>query len=318
VSDTGPGQNVIDDHAHRRAQAGYDHNWYDWTPLPSRPPVSLPSGQGLAVCVVVDLTAVEWESPEVAVAVPPPGGRGIAPYPDLPRMSHREYGHRVGIFRLLDALAAAGIPAAVNIDVLTAEQYPALARHLPDRVAEILAAGISATRPITARMGPDEERAYIRATLDRLEAALGRRPSGWLGAQRGESANTPGLLAEAGLDYVADWSNDDQPYPLRSTAQGLWSLPMSWELSDLAALFLRGVSHSDYAASLEEAVEVMSGEFTGVTAQPTARMLGLHLHPWLAGQPYVMHALEPVLLRLARRDGVWFAPPGEVLAAFRG
>ncbi len=317
MSGSVPGMNVIDDLANRRAQAGYDHGWYDWTPLPSRPAVSLADGTGLAVCVVIDLTAVEWESPQFAVAVSPPGGRGVAPYPDLPRMSHREYGHRVGIFRVLDCLTAAGIPAAVNIDVLTAERYPALVRHLRDRVAEFLAAGVSASRPITAAMDLDEERAYIAATLDRLEAVLHRRPRGWLGAQRGESANTPGLLAEAGLDYVADWSNDEQPYPLRSGALGLWSLPMSWELSDLSALFLRGVSHLDYAASLEQAVEVLAAEFQSAPT-PRARMLGLHLHPWLAGQPYVLRALEPAVQRLAAHRAVRIATPGEVLDAFRG
>jgi allantoinase len=304
--------NVIDEHARRQAQPGYDHSWYDFTPLPARPRVTLPGGHRLAVEVVIDLTAAEWESPGRAVDVPPPGGRGVGPYPDLPRMSHREYGHRVGIFRLLDVLTAADIPVAVSIDVLTAERYPALLRQRPDSVAEFLAAGISATQPITGRMSIEEERAYIQATLDRLEAALGVRPKGWLGAQRGESANTPGLLAEAGVEYVADWSNDEQPYPFRGAAEGLWSMPMSWELSDLSAIFLRGVSHRDYAASIREAVDVLS-----VEDGPTARTLGLHLHPWLSGQPYVMHALEPVLQAIAANSTVWTTTPGQALRAFR-
>jgi hypothetical protein len=260
------------------------------------------------VSVVLDLRAVEWERPEAAPVVPPIGGRGIAPYPDVPRMSHREFGHRVGVFRLLQILQDLDITPAIVIDVLTVEHYRPLLAHLEPVAGEFLAGGLSATRAITSAMAPDEERHYIGTTLDRLEAALGVRPVGWLSVEHSESERTPGLLAEAGVRYVADWCNDEQPYPMVGAGQALWSFPLSWELSDLNAFQLRQVSSDDYARSVADAVDVLDHD-----GSTSGRVLGLHLHPWLSGQAFRAAAIERMLRHLREKRTAWLSTPQEIV-----
>jgi len=303
---TDPSMNVVGPDGRTPAASGYDHSWFPWSPLPARRAVRWPGGAQLAVSVVLDLGAVEWEREDPVV--PPLGGRGAAPYPDLPRMSHREFGHRVGIFRLLRILQNLDIPVTAAVDVLTVEHYSRLLEHLLPVTAEFIAAGLSASRPITSRMSEEEERHYIGESLRRLEAALPTRPAGWTGPGRGESMRTPALLAEARLAYVADWCNDDQPYPMSGAGPDLWSFPLSWELSDLSATFLRHVTPSVYSRSVQDAVDLMCAE-----GDTSGRVLGLHLHPWLSGQAFRATAVENLLTKLRSDDRIWMATPGQIV-----
>jgi allantoinase len=305
-----PTLNVIGVHENgaRSARPGYDHGWFRWSTLPDRPPVHWPGGASAAVSVVVDLGAVEWEL-EGPGPVPPVGGRGTGPHPDVPRMSHREFGHRVGIFRLADMLADHGIPLVLATDVLTVEHYPSLVERLRPQVDEWIASGLSASRPLSSLMVADEERHYIATTLERLEHGLGVRPQGWLSPERSESLRTPGLLAEAGLTYVGDFGNDEQPYPLDAVAAPLWSFPMSWELADVAALFHRQVSPQAYAKSLVEALDTLCSD----GSRGTGRMLGFQLSPWLSGQAFRADAVELVLRRVAEDPRIWAAPPSDII-----
>jgi allantoinase len=289
------------------AAPGYDHGWYSWSARPARPGPSWPGGARVAVSVVLDVRAAEWERPGLTPPVRPPGGRGLGEYPDVPRLSHREFGHRVGVFRLLALLRDLGIAPAVAVDVLTAEHYGALVDRLRPAAAEFLAGGLSASRPLTSAMTADEESHYIRATLDRLEAALGTRPAGWLSPEHSESARTPELLAAAGLRYVADWGNDERPYPMPGAGPDLWAFPLSWELSDVAAMYAREVSPPRYGRSLTEAFDVLCDDGPG-------RVLALHLHPWLSGQAFRADAIADALAYLRGSGRAWFATPLDIVA----
>src|SRR5689334_1263852 len=133
---------------------GMDHDHYDWSPLnASRPKLKWPGDARLAVCIIVSLGHAEWKRPDESFQVPNfAGGYGWGPFPDVTAWSHREYGHRVGIFRVLDVLEKHGIPPTIAIDALTAEHYPFLVRHCVARNSEIIAHGVSATRMITSCM----------------------------------------------------------------------------------------------------------------------------------------------------------------------
>ncbi|MEW1821486.1 hypothetical protein AB0323_11945 [Arthrobacter sp. NPDC080031] len=289
------------------AEPGYDHGWFPYSPLPARRgPSAGQAGQtGLALSVIVDVRAAEWESHAPAVGVP--GGRGLAPYPDFPRMSHREFGHRVGVFRLSAILREAGIPWAAALDVLTAEHYPRALSLLQDEAAEILAGGLSGSRAITSRMSEAEEDHYVAQTMERLEGALGARPRGWMSPEGSQSFRTPAILAANGVEYMADWANDEQPYAVTG-AGDLWSLPVFWELSDLSAMFVRGVGPEAYASAVLEAVDVLAADSIG-----SPRMLCLHLHPWVSGEPFRARAVRDLLVELASRTDVWWAAPGVVV-----
>ncbi|MCW2851888.1 MAG: hypothetical protein JWM84_1552 [Nocardioides sp.] len=292
------------------AAPGYDHDWFGFQPIPERSVSPWPGGRPVAIAVLLDVRAAEWES--VKPAVPVPGGRGIAPYPDYPRLSHREFGHRVGVWRLSSLLGDLDIPWTAVLDVLTAEHYDLVRSLVVDQASQTVAGGLSASRPITSVMTLDEEHAYVRSTLRRLEQATGSRPSAWMGPGWSQSAHTPGVLADEGVELMLDWGNDELPYPIVG-ARPLWAVPVAWELTDVAAMFERDVEPRDYAESIEAAVDTLSTD-----GRQTPRMACLHLHPWLSGEPFRTRALRPVLDRLARRDDVWLATPEQIAAHVAG
>ena len=126
------------------------------------------------------------------------GGYGPGPFPDVTAWSHREYGHRVGIFRVLDVLDKHGIKPTIAMDVLTAEHYPFLVRHCLGRGGEIIGHGISVSRMITSRMSEAEERDYIQTSVQALTRATGTAPVGWLGPEYGESATDAAVAGRGG------------------------------------------------------------------------------------------------------------------------
>jgi allantoinase len=292
---------------------GMDHEHYQWSPLSKRPVLHWPEQARLAVCVLVNLEHTEWQPPPDSVqVVGAVGGLAVRPYPDYTRLSHREYGHRVGIFRLLDTLEKYGLKATVAMDALTAEHYPYLVRHCLQRGCEIIGHGVSGSRMISSQMSEAQERDYIRAAVEALTRATGQAPRGWFGPEYGESARTPQLLAQAGLRYVCDWANDEQPYRM-TTAQGeLYALPIMLELDDLHAMGERRVPVTRYATMLQEGFEQLYRD-----GARNGRLLVLHLHPWLSGQPFRIRYLDGALATMRRRQGVWAASGTEIVDWYR-
>ena len=288
---------------------GMDHEHYDWSPLSTRGPLRWPDGARVAVCVIVSLDHMEWAPPPGSFqAGNLAGGTAIRPFPDYTRMSHREYGHRVGIFRVLDALEKAGIPATVAMDSLTAENYPYLVRHCLDRGCEIIAHGQSVSRMITNNMTEQEEQAYIQESVRAITRATGAHPQGWLGPEYGESERTPQLLAQEGITYLCDWANDEQPYPIKSPSGEIFALPILWELDDVGAISLRKVPVQRYGQMLNESFDQLYQD-----GADNGRVLVLHLHPWLIGQPFRIRYLEEALGHMMRRQGVWGASGKEIV-----
>jgi peptidoglycan/xylan/chitin deacetylase (PgdA/CDA1 family) len=294
---------------------GMDHEHYDWAPLNAdRPALAWPERARVALCVIVNLEHMEWSQAPGAYKLPNlAGGYGQGPFPDVTAWSHREYGHRVGIFRVLEALDGLGIKPTIAMDALTAEHYPFLVRHCRARGDEIIGHGISVSRMITSRMPEDEEREYIRSSVASLTRAFGTAPGGWLGPEYGESPRTPRLLAEAGLRYVCDWVNDEQPYRLNVPAGELYALPISLPLDDVNALWDRRMDIDRYGAAIKETFDTLYRE--GATS---GRLLVLHVRPWLIGQPFRIGVLEDALRHVTRREGVWTATGSAIVDWYRG
>lgn len=291
---------------------GMDHEHYAWSPIVERPPLSWPNDAPVALSIVVNLETFEEQPPDGAVqAANLSGGLGRRPYPDYARLSHREYGHRVGIFRVLDVLERHGVTPTVAIDALTAERYPYLVQHCTGRGCEFVAHGIAVTRMISSRMSEEEERHYIAETLDRLEAAVGVRPRGWLGPEYGESERTPRLLAEAGVRYVCDWVNDEQPYELSLPGGPLYAFPLMAEYDDAFALWTRGITLATYRDMLTRGFDRLWRD-----GAISARLLAFNIRPWLIGQPFRIGSLESVLDHVTQQSAVWACTAGQAIDAF--
>jgi peptidoglycan/xylan/chitin deacetylase (PgdA/CDA1 family) len=263
----------------------------------------------VALCVIVNLEHIAWRHPSGSFQPANlPGGYGPSPFPDVTGWSHREYGHRVGVFRVLDVLDKYGIKPTIAMDVLTAENYPFLVRHCLSRGDEIIAHGLSGSQMITSRMSGQEEHDYIRQAVQALSQAIGKAPVGWLGPQLGESPRTPGLLAEAGITYVCDWGNDEQPYRMKVPQGELYALPMALPVDDVNALWDRRIDIERYKEMVQETFDTLYQD-----GASNGRLLVLHLHPWLIGQPFRIGCLDEALGHIMRQQGVWAGTGAEII-----
>ena len=195
---------------------------------------------------------------------------------------------------------------------MTARNYPWLVRHCLDRGCELIAHGISASRMITSRMtrggGAGVHRRVDRglARRDRPRAArLGRAPST---ANRRARRNSS---RDAGIRYVCDWANDEQPYRMKTAAGELYALPVMVELDDAFALRDRRFRVDEYCQQLKDAFDMLYED-----AAASGRLLALNLHPWSMGQAFRVEFLEEALAHMMRRGGVWPATGGEIVDWF--
>jgi peptidoglycan/xylan/chitin deacetylase (PgdA/CDA1 family) len=282
-----------------------DHDHYDWSPVVSRERLRWPQGARVALATIVVLDHLDFGPPEGSVQPP---GLYHRPLPEYWAFTHRQYGLRVGVFRVLEALARHDIRPTIAMDALTAENCPYLVRHCVEREFEIIGHGMAVSRMITSRMTEADERHYIGESLESLVRATGRAPQGWLGPEFGESARTPGLLAEAGIRYVCDWANDEQPYPMKTPSGELFALPMILDLDDVFALRDRRFPIDGYTRTVKQAFDRVYRD-----AVRSGRLFVLTIHPYLMGQPFRIGFLDDALRHMRRRKGVWSASGGEIV-----
>lgn len=289
---------------------GMDHDLYRWSNLFERKPVAWPGGAKVAVWCVVSL---EW-FPMVPADKPfRAPGHMQTPYPDYRHYTAREYGTRIGFYRLLDAFEAAGVRASIAVNAAIAERYPRIIEDILAGGHEIIAHSTDMNGTIASGLPEEEERALIAQSVERLERATGKRPRGWLSIARSESWNTPRLLAEAGFDYLCDWPNDELPYRMSTGSGDIVNLPLNHELSDRQIITVQQQSADSYAQQVRDAFDLLSGE----AERFGGRMLPLHLTPYIISLPYRIGAFEALLGSLAER-GAWFARGDQLVDAWAG
>ena len=291
---------------------GPDHSLYAHAPFPQRAPLRWPGNARVALCVFLYLEYWEVDPPQDAVYDRRHDGPLGGIFPNYKVHSQYEYGNRVGIFRLLRVLDHYRLPVTVAANAGACEKYPFLLGEFAQRGYEIAAHGSFATRILSSRMTEAEERSAIVQSLDTIQDATGRRPRGWIGQDYGESTLTTRLLAEAGLSYVADWANDDQPYRMR-IAPPLLSIPNQAEWDDAQLIWHRKIHPAVHRDCVCDAFERLyeDGAATGM-------FFGLHLHPWLSGAPHRIGYLEDAMERIMAKADVWRTTAGGVAGHLLG
>lgn len=290
---------------------GMDHDYYPYSNLFERPPIAWPSGKTVAVAIVVDL---EWFPILPADKPFRAPGHMVTPYPDYRHYTAREYGTRIGFYRMLDAFAKVDARVSVAINSAIAERYPRIIADILSAGHEIVAHSTDMNGTIASGLPEDEERALIAAALDALEQAAGTRPRGWMSIARSQSFNTPRLLAEAGLAYMADWVNDELPYRFETGAGAIVNVPVNHELSDRQIVTVQQQSADSYVEQIMDAYTLLHGEASTLGA---SRMLPLNLTPYIMGLPYRIDALKRLLGCLADEDDAAFHGLGEIADALR-
>ena len=230
--------------------------------------------------------------------------------PDYRSWTQREYGLRIGIFRVIDALQGAGLTPAVAANARAVQRLPQLVDRLQRLGCEWVAHGLAATDILHSRMLLDAQREHVCASLDALQAATGVRPQGWLSQDWGTTPQTWQILADAGVRYVLDWCNDDQPYALR-TSPPLHAVPLSAEWDDVQCQWLRHLEPQRHATLTLEAFDHLRGE---CATWGRDAVFGLPVHPWVTGMSSRIATFKRLLSDLRSRDDVQWTLPGQIRA----
>lgn len=282
---------------------GYDHGIYDWSAMHQRAPVTWPEGKSVAVWLCVSLEWFPITPSDDPFRAP---GHMVTPYPDYRHYTAREYGTRIGVYRLLEAFEKAGVKASFATNGAIAQRYPEVVQEIVAAGHEIIAHSTDMNGTIASGMGEGVERGLIESSLSELAKITGKQPQGWLSIARSQSFDTPDLLKASGVKFCCDWVNDELPYRF---SNGLINLPLNHELSDRQIVTVQQKSVDSYAESMCDAFDWLTGE----AAQYGGRMLPMHITPYIMGLPYRIGGFEELLQDLAARPEAWFATGGEIV-----
>ena len=278
------------------------HGRYAYSALPDRPVYDWPEGKRLAVYVALNLETFDFGSGLGAELAP--GG----PQPDVLNYAWRDWGNRVGAWRVRDMLDGLGVPASILVNSRLYRDCPGLIEAFRTRGDEIVGHGrTNAERQGT--LSEAEERALIAEATGILTREEGRAPAGWLGPWISQSRTTPDLLAEAGYRYLLDWCHDDQPTWFATRGGGrILALPYPQELNDIPAI----VARKDTGRQFAEAIVDGFDEMLEQSAQAPL-VMGIALHPYIVGQPHRLRPLRQALAHIAaRREDVWITTAGAI------
>lgn len=279
------------------------HGRYDYHAWPTRRPYTWPGGARLAVYLGLNLEHFAFG--EGLGAELAPGG----PQPDVLNFAWRDYGNRVGAWRLLELLDELKLPATILLNSAMYDYAPELVAAHRARGDEI--AGHGRTNSERQSVLPEaEERALIAESTAAIARHEGKPPRGWLSPWIAESRTTPDLLAEAGYAYTLNWCADDAPVWMRTRGGRLLAVPYPQEVNDIPSI----VGRKDGAEQFADMVVDDFEERLHQTRDGLSQVMGIALHPYLVGQPYRMRHLRRALTHLvARRDVVWITTAGGVL-----
>jgi peptidoglycan/xylan/chitin deacetylase (PgdA/CDA1 family) len=279
-----------------------DYGPFPYVPINDRPKLAWPGGARLAL----------WVIPNIEFF---PLTRGIAGHPGMPAgkpptvraWAQRDYGNRVGIWRLMEVLSKHGIRASPTLNSDICDHHPQIVRAGVELGWEFLGHNRTNSRWLD-EMSPEEERQTIAHTLSRIAELTGKRPVGWLGSGLAETWHTLDFLAEEGVLYVADWVNDDQPYFMTVGDKKLVSIPYSYEINDSPFLYNRYGTIDEFETAIRRQFDTLYAE-----GAHSGRVMAICLHPYLIGVPHRIGGLDSALAYIRSHDGVWFATGGEIV-----
>ena len=279
---------------------------FPYSPIIRRPRLEWPDAARVALWVIPNIEFFSLEDRIPAGA----GGSGTKP-PDVPAWAVRDYGNRVGVFRLMKVLDRYGIRGTVALNSNLCARHPEIIEEGRARKWEWMGHNETNTQRLN-EVPPEEERRIIGDSLATIERATGKRPLGWLGSGLQETWDTLDLLAAEGCQYVCDWANDDQPYLMQlEGGRRLVSVPYSYEINDKPAFEKQLRTAGEFGDMIRRQFDVLYAE-----GAESGRVMAIALHPYLSGMPHRIGALDAALEYLCRHDGVWRATGGEIAAHF--
>lgn len=231
-------------------QRGLDHGWFEHQPTLKRAAVTWPNAKPVALWITVPVEFFPMDAP--AQPFRPLGGldRG---YPDFWSYSNRDYGMRIGIYRIMRVLDRFALRATAAVNAAVVSRYPRVMAEIVSRKWEVAANGIDMGRVHHGSLALDDERAMIQQARDVLKQCAGADIVGWYSPGHSQSQHTLQLVAENGFSYVTDWANDDMPYTVRTGGGPLCAMPLTYERADRLLLVHHNLTIEDYEAQVWEA-----------------------------------------------------------------
>jgi hypothetical protein len=276
------------------------HSRYEYRPLSERREYSWPGGKRLAFTVT---TNIEWFAFGAGLGHDP----AKTGEPQTHRnYSWRDYGNRIGIWRLFDLLDELKLPAGHCTNSLIYEYAPQITDAIRKRGDELVAHGRTNAENLHGLWQPDEER-ILREVTETIARQEGRPPKGWFGAGAYETGNTPDLLKELGYRYVMDWPMDDQPVWMRTRSGPILSLPYPIEVDDAQALIHRKYSARVFADMIVDQFDEMLEQ-----SKRHPLVMNVSVHPYVFGQPFRLRSLRSALRHCVKSENVWRCRPGDI------
>ncbi|MGH8734835.1 MAG: polysaccharide deacetylase family protein, partial [Burkholderiales bacterium] len=175
------------------------HGRYAYSNITTRPDYAWPGGSRLAVYIALNIEAFGFGVGKGAAIAPPDQAQSHSIY------SWRDYGNRVGIWRLFELLEEFGIPAEAQMNTAIYDVAPDIPERLRKRGDEILGHGHTNSDE-QGHLSEKAERAHIAQVTQTITRHEGAKPAGWMSPWLSNSLRSMDLLQEAGYRYVMDWT----------------------------------------------------------------------------------------------------------------
>jgi allantoinase len=280
---------------------------FPYSPIIRRPQLTWPNDAQLALWVIPNIEFFPLHE-KIPLGT---GGSGTPP-PDIPGWAARDYGNRVGVFRIMEVLDRHAIRATAALNSDLCAQHPVIIEEGMKRGWEWMGHNESNSRRLN-ELGPGEEARVIRNSLATIEAATGKRPVGWLSSGLQETWNTLDLLAAERVEYVAEWVNDDQPYIMSLEGGGaLVSVPYSHAINDKPQFERAHRTSQEFQDMICRQFDVLYRE-----GGQSGRVMAIAIHPYLTGVPHRIDAFDAALDYICRHDRVWKATGAEIARHYR-
>jgi len=264
-----------------------------YSAIVDRPPLKLPGGARVAVWTIVNVEEWSIERAMPRTVLPPPFGQPLLP--DLPNWAWHEYGMRVGFWRFLEALGKYGIKATLATNGSVIKSYPPVVEAALKADWEFMGHGFI-QRPMHH---VENQRAAIADTIREIKSFTGKRPRGWESPGLTETNDTIDYLAEAGIEYVADWVLDDQPVKIKTQHGPIVSVPYTVEMNDIAMMALQHHPSEEWLRRGIDSFDRLYQE-----GEKTARVMAISVHPYITGAPHRIGYLEKLYEYIRQRPGV--------------
>jgi len=282
---------------------------YRYLPITQRKHFTWPGGARLALWVIPNIEFFHLDDPMPGVNNERLAGSQVKT-PNVRNWALRDYGNRVGVWRFFDVLSRYEIraTAAMNSDIC--DYHPQIVERAVALGWDFMGHCQTNARRLN-ELPPEQEKAAIHATLERIGEASGRKPAGWLGAGLAETWHTLDYLIDEGVQYVADWTSDDLPFRMDVAGRTILSIPYSLQVNDTTQFYNQKATHEDFEKIIKAQFDCLYAE-----SEKAPRVMAIAIHPFVSGVPHWIGALDRGLEHICRNSGVWKATGSEIAAHF--